>query len=409
LLRVGLTGGIACGKSHVLRRLGTRGIATLDLDRVAHQVMAPGGPAYDEVVAGFGRDILAEGGAIDRKALGAVVFADAEARGRLNAIVHPKVRAEEARVAAGLAEQGHDLLVTDAALLVEAGLHLRFDRLVVVHCSRQQQLRRLQERDGLGHAQAASRIDAQMPVAEKRRFAHYQVATGTTVSDTDRTADVLSDELRRLAKSPLRRVDHLVERGVACLLAAQADARQRLDPIRLIEEIAAVGGLEMERLAGLLNPPASGPWYRGRPGAGPAEAVEATLIPVVLWVLARRGADLDLVASASASVARLLDAEPSAVAGACLFALALSEMALHDDSLPAPERLGDWLELASRWGGARPNRRMIETVANALSARREGVGAPSAVLLAMARPQAAPPGPLRAAVERVVAKAGSGL
>ncbi len=409
MLRVGLTGGIACGKSHVLRRLGAHGIATLDLDRVAHQVMAPGGPAYDEVVAGFGRDILGEGGAIDRKALGAVVFADADARGRLNAIVHPKVRAEEARVAAGLAEQGHDVLVTDAALLVEAGLHLRFDRLVVVHCSRQQQLRRIAERDGLDQTEAVSRIDAQMPVAEKRRFAHYQVATETTVKDTDRAADVLAADLRRLAKSPLRRVDHLVERGVACLMAAQTGVRQRLDPTRLIEDIAAVGGLEMERLAGLLDPSASGPWYRPSPGVGHGEAVEAALIPVVLWVLARRGVDLDLVASASASVARLLEAEPSAVAGACLFALALSEMASQHDSLPPPERLGDWLELASRWGGARPSRRMIEIVANALSARGEGVGAPSAVLLAMARPQAAPPGALRAAVERVVATAGSGL
>src|SRR5467141_2314636 len=100
MLRVGLTGGIACGKSHVLRRLAERGVPTLDLDSVAHELMEPGAAAYDEVVAAFGRAILETDGRIDRKVLGARVFADAVAREQLNAIVHPKVRAEEGRRAA---------------------------------------------------------------------------------------------------------------------------------------------------------------------------------------------------------------------------------------------------------------------------------------------------------------------
>ena len=94
MLRVGLTGGIACGKTRVLRRLASRGLRTLDLDAVAHAVMAPGRPAFAEVVAAFGKDIVGADGSVDRKALGARVFADSTARERLNAIVHPRVRAE---------------------------------------------------------------------------------------------------------------------------------------------------------------------------------------------------------------------------------------------------------------------------------------------------------------------------
>jgi dephospho-CoA kinase len=128
MLRVGLTGGIACGKSHVSRRLASHGLHVLDLDAVAHAITAPGGTAYDDVVRVFGRGIVGADGAIDRKALGARVFADPEALGRLNALVHPRVRDEESRRAGELAGT-EAVLVTDAALLVESGMHTRFDRL----------------------------------------------------------------------------------------------------------------------------------------------------------------------------------------------------------------------------------------------------------------------------------------
>ena len=123
MLRVGLTGGIACGKSRVLVRLGAKGLATLDLDALGHHVMAPGGSAHDDVVAAFGSRILAPDGSIDRKSLGAVVFSDPAARRRLDALVHPRVRAEEAERAARLEAAGEAVLVSDAALLVEAGHH----------------------------------------------------------------------------------------------------------------------------------------------------------------------------------------------------------------------------------------------------------------------------------------------
>jgi dephospho-CoA kinase len=188
MLAVGLTGGIASGKSRVLGRLATRGLQTLDLDRVAHDLMAPGGAAYADVVAAFGPGILGDGGAIDRQALGARVFADPAARSRLNALVHPRVRDAEGTWRAGLPEGPGEVAVVDAALLVEAGLHLRFDRLVVAHCGEAEQLRRLMARDGLAEDAARARLRAQMPAERKRRFADLEVDTSGRPEDTDAAA-----------------------------------------------------------------------------------------------------------------------------------------------------------------------------------------------------------------------------
>src|SRR5215468_3786401 len=133
----------------------------LDLDKVSRAVMAPGGAAFAEVVEAFGPRVLAGDGSIDRKALGAIVFADAAARARLNAITHPKILAEEGRWAAeGRADE---ILVTEAALLVESGALLRFDRLVVVYCDEAEQVRRLRDRDRIGEAEARARLASQMP------------------------------------------------------------------------------------------------------------------------------------------------------------------------------------------------------------------------------------------------------
>ena len=206
MLRVGLTGGIACGKSEVLGRLSARGLATLDLDAVAHEVMAPGGAAYEEVVASFGDDILAPDATIDRSALGAVVFGDPEARGRLEGIVHPRVRAEEARRASAFQAEGRALLVSDGAVLVEAGVHLRFDRLVVVHCPPEAQRRRLMARDGISDAAARARLGAQMPIEEKRCFGHLEVDTSGALEETAQAAEILAGVLLTEARGPRPRV-----------------------------------------------------------------------------------------------------------------------------------------------------------------------------------------------------------
>lgn len=352
MLRVGLTGGIASGKSHVLRRLAAAGVATLDLDTVAHDVMAPGGLAYRDVVRAFGESILAPDGTIDRKRLGHRVFSSPEARSRLNAVVHPTIRALEAEKAASFAEQGIALLVTDAALLVESGVHLRFHRLIVVHCREAEQLRRLIERDGLERRAAESRLEAQMPVSEKRRFAHFQVDTSGSVQDTDAEVERLVVELRDVAARGVARLPGLRERAAACLRATPPHGMRGLSTERVAEAILRARGIEMEHLAALLVPPVSGPWYRaGTPGT-PGDLPSAVLVPCVLWALARRGLDLDYVAAVAVSAARLVHSEERPVAASCLFALALARAASW-----APGEREDTADLVARtsaWAGPAP-------------------------------------------------------
>jgi dephospho-CoA kinase len=348
MLRVGLTGGIACGKSRVLARIASSGLPILDLDAVSHALMAPGGAAYAEVVASFGPGIRSADGRIDRSALGALVFADPVARARLNALVHPRVRAEEARIVAGLRDD--PLVVTEAALLIEAGVHLRFERLVVVHCSPELQLRRLMERDGIPEAAARLRIEAQMPVVEKRRFAHFSVDTSGTPAETDAATDRLVADLRAIAAVRPIRVKVPIERALGLLVHGPARGPRGVDAPALLREIVeCAGDLELERVRRLLVPPADGLWYRaaradeGRPGP------EALAAPLSLWALSRTGADPDFLAAAAFSLARLTHTQPSAHTAACLHALAVQELAASGQ---IPENLGRFEGLARRWGGA---------------------------------------------------------
>jgi dephospho-CoA kinase len=317
VLRVGLTGGIASGKSHVAARLARAGFRTLDLDRVGHQVMAPGGAAYDDVVSAFGPSILDEEGAIDRKALGRVVFADPDARARLNAIVHPRIRAEEVRLAAATRNAPATVLVIEAALLVETGQHLRFDRLVVAHCGTAEQRRRLVRRDGLDAKSVAARLGAQLPAEDKRHFAHLVVDTSGSVAATDRSADEVAGLLASLADLDLRRP---VDRTLA---AALAFGRPRLGAAgltseALLEEMAA--GLDLESLARRLVPPESRPWYAPKGDSEPGP--EAWAGPAALYGLLRRGADPEYVAGVAYSIARVTHVSAAAHSRAVLFALA---------------------------------------------------------------------------------------
>jgi dephospho-CoA kinase len=308
------------------------------------------------VVAAFGPRVVGPGGAIDRKALGEIVFRDSGERARLNAILHPRVRAEEgawtSRQAAG------DIAIVDAALLVEAGVHLRFDRLVVVHCDPAAQLRRLRERDGLSEAAARARIEAQMPLAEKRRYAHYDVDTSGALADTERAADRLAGELRGLLPRPAR-VVLPVERAAGGLVHGPGAGPRGLTPVRLLAEIAEAGGVEMERLARRLDTPPAGPWYRAGTSSGTGPRAEAVMLPLVLWALARAGDDPPFLAAAAASLSRLFHSEDSAVSDACLYALVLQEVALSGrlprDVGPRPD---GGSALARRWGGAAPTGRV---------------------------------------------------
>ena len=353
MLRVGLTGGIACGKSRVRRRFAAAGFATLDLDSVAHEVIAPGGAAYADVVSAFGRGILASDGTVDRKLLGSRVFADAEARAQLNALVHPRVRDEEARRAAEEEARGTRAMVTDAALLVEAGLHLRFHRLVVVDCEGGEQLRRLVARDGLEEAAARARIAAQMPAAEKRRFAHVIVDASGGRPETDAHADAAAAELARLADHPPPRPPFRPDALLAALAAGPTHGPRGLDPARFVVDVAAAGEIEMNRLARLLVPPVVGPWYLApdvRPESEPGP--ESLALVVGLWALSRRGLDDEFTAAAMFSVAYLTYRDPGRTAAACLLATAMTYLAGAGPTDDGARRA--WVASAERWAGAPP-------------------------------------------------------
>jgi len=352
MLRVGLTGGIATGKSLVLARFAAAGLQTIDLDRVAHELMAPGGAAYEEIVRAFGAGILGADRLIDRKALGAIVFEDAAARQRLNSIVHPKVREAEARWIAG-----HDatatVAVTEAALLVESGIHLRFDRLVVAHCDEAEQVRRLRKRDGLDERAARARLAAQLPIAEKRRFAHFEVDTSGSLGEAAESADLLVAVLKRLALAPADEVRLPLERALGSLVNGPVHGPRGLAPVRLLEDIVDAGGIEMERCASMLVPPASGPWFRAATQPAPGPPPRALMVPVVLWALAGGRVDPERVVAAAASVARLTHRDPPAIAGACSFALVLHAV-VAAGRLDVGDGLERWAASAARWGGARP-------------------------------------------------------
>src|SRR5262252_5280931 len=161
---IGLTGNIGSGKSTVARMLGELGADVIDADQVARDVVKPGLPAHDEIVAEFGREVLAADGTIDRKALGTRVFGDAAARLRLEAITHPRIAMEtQRRIGASKAP----VVVYEATLLVENGIHKALDGLIVVTAPETQQVARVVARDGLAADEVERRLAAQLPAAKK--------------------------------------------------------------------------------------------------------------------------------------------------------------------------------------------------------------------------------------------------
>lgn len=188
MLRVGLTGGIATGKTAVVGMLRELGCRVLEADKIAHQMIEPGGAAYDDVIREFGREILTTEGLVDRPKLGAIVFADPEKLARLNAIVHPPVLAEQSRQLTAIEKSDpYAIAVVEAALLIEAGFDKVLEYLVVTWCTPEQQLERLTQRGtgrGLTLEQARQRIAAQMPVEEKRRRADTVIDCSGTLEHT---------------------------------------------------------------------------------------------------------------------------------------------------------------------------------------------------------------------------------
>lgn len=178
MLRVGLTGSIAVGKSFVTSIFSDLGCHTLDADETAREVVLPGSPGLDAVAQSFGREILNDDGTLNRQRLGALVFADGAKRQKLNQILHPFIIARQDEIMRDWErEDPQGIGIIDAALMIESGGYKRFDKLIVIHCRPEVQLERLMLRNGLSRDEAEARINSQMPQAEKQKFADFLIDT----------------------------------------------------------------------------------------------------------------------------------------------------------------------------------------------------------------------------------------
>ena len=201
MLKVGLTGSIAVGKSFVVSVLAELGCVVFDADKIAHSVMEPNQPAYLDLVNEFGEAILGSDARIDRNRLGPIVFADPERRRRLNEIVHPRVIEAQNRLLAEAEAQHPDgIAIIDAALMIESGGYKRFDKLIVVYCDRETQIARLMARNQITREEAERRVAAQMTSEEKRRYADYEIDTSGGFAETRRQVLDVYNELRREAR-----------------------------------------------------------------------------------------------------------------------------------------------------------------------------------------------------------------
>src|SRR5712692_1826233 len=199
MLRLGLTGGIASGKSAVAAMLRELGFSVLDADSLAHKLIEPGQPAHAEVLHEFGDSVLASDGRVDRAKLSAIVFNDRSRLDRLNAIIHPRVAEVVFRQFGDWQRAGtRDAAFVEAALLIESGIHKNLDGLIVAWCEPQQQLERLLAR-GLSEAEARRRIAAQLTVEEKLLLATERIDCSGSLEETRRQVEVLATKLRREA------------------------------------------------------------------------------------------------------------------------------------------------------------------------------------------------------------------
>jgi dephospho-CoA kinase len=194
---IGLTGGIASGKSTVSMLLKQKGAAIIDADEIAKEIMQPGKPAWTEVVEHFGKGILREDGNIDRKKLAQIVFSDEKELETLNRITHPRIVEEIKRRLKSFREKNESVVVVDAALLLEIGLDLLVDEVWLVAVDEKTQIERLLFREkSMGFAEALERIRAQMPLEEKLKFAQRVIDNGGSIEETKRQVDRIWGELK---------------------------------------------------------------------------------------------------------------------------------------------------------------------------------------------------------------------
>jgi len=199
MLKVGLTGGLACGKSFVGQALAGLGCHLIQADELGHQILLPNGEAYHDVVGEFGPGILNHDGTIDRKRLAAEVFGKPERLDALNRLVHPHVFRREAEMIDQWARfDPHGIVVVEAAILIETGNYRSFDCVILVECEEQQQIERALRRDHADRAEVLARLRQQMPLAEKRKFAQYVIDTSGDKDNTLRRVQEVYEALRRI-------------------------------------------------------------------------------------------------------------------------------------------------------------------------------------------------------------------
>jgi len=200
MLRVGLTGGLASGKSFVGHALAELGCYLVEADKLGHEVMLPGAEAYDAIVREFGGGILELDGQIDRHRLSALVWEHPDRLEKLNAIIHPPVVAREERRMAEIAQADpRAVVVVEAAILVETGSYRRFDKLIVVTCTAEQQMERALKRSSYSKEEILARISRQLPLEEKVRLADYVINTSGTKENTLEQVQTVYESLRSLS------------------------------------------------------------------------------------------------------------------------------------------------------------------------------------------------------------------
>ena len=201
MLRVGLTGSIGVGKSFVASIFVELGCHVLDADLTAREVVMPGTAGLRALTDVFGQEILNTDGTLDRKRLGALIFADENRRQRLNQILHPFIIARQDEIMnAWEAEDPNGIGIIDAALMIESGGYKRFDKLLVVHCRPEVQLERLMLRDKLSRDEALRRINSQMPQEEKQKFADYLIDTSDGYESTRAQTEAVNQKLIRVIR-----------------------------------------------------------------------------------------------------------------------------------------------------------------------------------------------------------------
>lgn len=201
MLKAGLTGSIAVGKSFVCSVFRELGAVIIDADVIARDVVAAGTEGLRKITEEFGSEIIGADGNLDRKKLGQIVFNDETKRQRLNAIVHPLVIAEQDRLLREAESiDPNSIVIVEAALMIESGSYRRFDRLIVVWCRPEIQIERLQTRDGLSKEEALKRISAQLSHEEKKRFADFLIDTSEGFESTRKQCENVYAELKMLLR-----------------------------------------------------------------------------------------------------------------------------------------------------------------------------------------------------------------